>query len=119
MSNSRTPFDTIESAHGFVALLFEAVAEAKQTLDADSQAQASGDARRKDALRLASYNLAKLELHLNRSSRILNDLRSLRRLLYEERNKLAAANRAAVRPIQAPKRAAAPPPTNGAPVAAA
>ncbi len=118
MSDSRTPFDTIESAHGFVALLFEAVAEAKQTLDADSQAQASGNARRKDALRLASYNLAKLELHLNRSSRILNDLRSLRRLLYEERNRLAAHS-AAVKPLRTSKRAAPRLPTDGAPVAAA
>lgn len=118
MSESRTPFDTIESAHGFVALLFEAVAEAKLTLDADTQAQANGDARRTDALRLASYNLAKLELHLNRSSRILNDLRSLRRLLYEERKKLGAAKNGAVRPINAPKAVPAAP-TNGAPVAAA
>jgi hypothetical protein len=38
-----------------------------------------------DALRLAVYNLEKLEMHVNRSSRILNDLRTLRRLLFEER----------------------------------
>jgi hypothetical protein len=39
-----------------------------------------------DALRIALDNLEKLELHVNRSSRILNDLRSLRRLLFEERD---------------------------------
>jgi hypothetical protein len=38
-----------------------------------------------DALRLALYNLEKLEFHFHKSVRILNDLRSLRRLLFEER----------------------------------
>jgi hypothetical protein len=33
-----------------------------------------------------SYNLAKLNLHITTSRRILNDLRSLRRLLLAERN---------------------------------
>jgi hypothetical protein len=41
--------------------------------------------RRKEALLLVSYNLAKLNLHITSSRRILNDLRSLRRLLLAER----------------------------------
>jgi hypothetical protein len=41
--------------------------------------------RRKEALLLVSYNLAKLNLHITTSRRILNDLRSLRRLLLAER----------------------------------
>ena len=41
--------------------------------------------RRKEALLLVSYNLAKLNLHITTSRRILNDLRTLRRLLLAER----------------------------------
>jgi len=37
-------------------------------------------------LRLALYNLEKLAIHMNKSRRVLNDLRSLRRLLLEERS---------------------------------
>jgi len=34
--------------------------------------------------------LAKLELHINRSGRILDDLRTLRRLLFEERGSVGS-----------------------------
>jgi hypothetical protein len=77
-------FETLESAHSFVALLAETVAEAKHELEGDVDRE-SAASRRRDALRVALYNLAKLELHVNRSKRILNDLRTLRRLLFEER----------------------------------
>ena len=77
-------FETLESAHDFVALLAETAAEAKRELERDVQRESTGS-RRMDALRLAVYNVDKLELHLNRSRRILNDLRTLRRLLFEER----------------------------------
>jgi len=66
--------------------LSEVVVETKKTINGDVESEASSKApRRLDALRLAFYNLEKLELHLNKSVRILNDLRSLRRLLFEER----------------------------------
>ena len=61
------------------------MAEAKQELEGDVEREASAS-RRKDALRIALYNVAKLELHMNQSRRILNDLRTLRRLLFEERS---------------------------------
>jgi len=76
-------FGTLESAHSFVDLLGEAVAEAKHELEGDVDRE-SAASRRRD-LRIALYNLAKLELHVNRSKRILDDLRILRRLLFEER----------------------------------
>ena len=41
--------------------------------------------RRKQGLLLVSYNLAKLEGHMTTSRRILNDLRTLRRVLMSER----------------------------------
>lgn len=77
-------FETLESAHDFVALLATTVAEAKRDLEGDVKRE-SAATRRRDALRIALYNLAKLELHVNQSRRILNDLRTLRRLLFEER----------------------------------
>jgi uncharacterized membrane protein YccC len=80
------PFDSIESAYDFVRILCSAVADAKRDLEGDIQRESSSkSSRRLDALRLAFYNVDKLELHVNRSRRILNDLRSLRRLLFEER----------------------------------
>ncbi|MFZ0418525.1 MAG: hypothetical protein WAM04_10495 [Candidatus Sulfotelmatobacter sp.] len=79
-------FDSIESAHEFVALLAETVREAKQEVEADVQRESSSDSpRRLDALRAALYSMEKLELHMSKSRRILNDLRSLRRLLFDER----------------------------------
>ena len=81
-----TTFESVESAHEFVRLLSEAAAEAKKDIAADVQREANSKfPRRLDALRIALYNLEKLEMHITRSRRILNDLRSLRRLLFEER----------------------------------
>ena len=81
-------FETLESAYDFVALLAETVSEAKRELEGDVQRESASDhSRRLDALRVALYSLDKLELHVNRSQRILNDLRSLRRLLFEERGR--------------------------------
>lgn len=80
-------FESLESAHSFVTLLAETVTEAKNQLDGDLVRE-SADSRRRDALRIAHYNLAKLELHVNSTRRILNDLRTLRRLLFEERRRI-------------------------------
>ncbi|MGD0569415.1 MAG: hypothetical protein ABSA78_13515 [Candidatus Sulfotelmatobacter sp.] len=83
---SGRPFDSIESAHEFVALLVETVRDAKRDVEADIQRESDSAApRRLDALRTTLYSMEKLELHMNKSRRILNDLRSLRRLLFEER----------------------------------
>jgi hypothetical protein len=83
---SASPFDSIESAHDFIVLLGETVADSKREIQADVDRESNRKApRRLEALRLALYNLDKLELHINKSRRILNDLRSLRRLLFEER----------------------------------
>jgi len=79
-------FDSIESAHEFVTLLAEAVLQAKREIELDVQRESSaGYSRRAEALQITLYSLQKLELHTHRSGRILNDLRSLRRLLFEER----------------------------------
>jgi hypothetical protein len=80
------PFESIESTYDFFRLLSEAVAEAKREIEVEiERASASKSSRRVDALRVASYSVGKLELHVIQSCRILNDLRSLRRLLFAER----------------------------------
>ena len=82
----QTPFDTVENAHDYVRLLVEAIAEAKGEIEADlgEAAEAKSD-RRVQALRIVQFKLDKLEQHLQSSSRLLNDLRTLRRLLLDER----------------------------------
>lgn len=83
---AETPFDSIESSHQYVALLAQAIEEARLDVEGDvAMAMADGANRRREALQLVLYNLTKLESHMNASRRILNDLRTLRRLLLEER----------------------------------
>jgi len=60
--------------------------QARRDVEAEIALAASeGADRRLEALQLVSYNLAKLNLHMTTSRRILNDLRTLRRLLLAER----------------------------------
>jgi len=81
-----TPFDSIEGSHEYVAMLSEAIEEARRDVEEELVAAERDSAdRRKEALLLVSYNLAKLNLHITTSRRILNDLRMLRRLLLAER----------------------------------
>jgi hypothetical protein len=62
------------------------VAEARREVEEEIASATRDHAdRRKEALLLVSYNLAKLHLHITTSRRILNDLRTLRRLLLAER----------------------------------
>jgi hypothetical protein len=83
---AETPFDSIEGSHEYVAMLAESLDEARRDVEAEiSAAEHDRADRRKEALLLVSYNLAKLNLHITTSRRILNDLRMLRRLLLAER----------------------------------
>ncbi|MBI1791151.1 MAG: hypothetical protein HYR60_26785 [Acidobacteria bacterium] len=87
-----TPFDSIEGSYEYVELLTEVIAETRRDVEADlAQAERDGAERRKQALLLVSFNLSKLESHMTNSRRILNDLRTLRRLLLDERRPLAAS----------------------------
>ena len=88
----QTPFDTVENAHDYVRLLVEAIAEAKSEIAADLGADAKTQPQRRvEALRLVQFKLDKLEQQLQSSSRLLNDLRTLRRLLFDERPESTAA----------------------------
>jgi hypothetical protein len=79
-----TPFDSIESAQEFVELLLETVREVQLEIDADIAISSQPEAeRRLQALQLVAHNLSKLTFHVSKTRRILNDLRTLRRLLLE------------------------------------
>ena len=81
-----TPFDNIESAEQFVALLIEAIEESRRDVDADiALAEGNRSGRSKKALKLVSANLMKLRQYMTASRRILKHLRTLRRLLLQER----------------------------------
>src|ERR1700693_5515256 len=87
---SETPFDSIESSYEYVALLAEVMEESLRDVEAQiALATAEKADRRKHALQLVSYNLSKLSTHMCSSRLILNDLRTLRRLLLAEREPLA------------------------------
>jgi hypothetical protein len=84
--NGATPFDSVEGAHEYLGLLFDAIVDAKHEVENDIQAAEDPKfPRRLEALRLVLFKLEKLEQHVTSSSRLLNDLRSLRRLLLDER----------------------------------
>lgn len=78
----QTPFESIESTQEFVELLMSAVDDATNEVLSDME---GAQGRRQEALLLVSHKLHVLSTHLTKSRRILNDLRTLRRLLLEER----------------------------------
>jgi hypothetical protein len=115
----QSPFESLESAHEFVALFAEAVADSRREVEADVEREAAaGFPRRLEAVRLALYNLEKLQVHVTKSRRILNDLRCLRRLLLEERKSPALAAKPKAVPAAAAAPAARVPTTAGRAIAA-
>ena len=92
---SETPFDNIESSHEYVSMLEEAIDVALAEAEADlALADADRADRRQEAIQLVLFKMTKLKGHMTSSRRILNDLRTLRRLLLEERS-LAKVHRQA------------------------
>ena len=87
---SETPFDSVEGAHEYLSLLSDAIQDAKNEIEADIRAAEDPKfPRRLEALRLVSFKLEKLEQHVKGGRRVLNDLRTLRRLLLDEREESA------------------------------
>ena len=84
---TQTPFDSIESAYEYVGLLREAIDESYAEIqdDTDEAQRTNGAERRVQALRLVDLKLNQLRKHILASLIILNDLRTLRRLLLGER----------------------------------
>ena len=83
---SEAPFYTIESAQEYLMLLSQTIAEARSAVTTDIVTQgAAANSRHHQALLIVSYSLEKLGWHITASRRILNDLRTLRILLHQER----------------------------------
>jgi hypothetical protein len=81
---SAAAFESIESAQEYFELLAEVVLESQQAVQADIQVKVdSGSARHLEALRLIGFKLERLASHIKMSRRILNDLRMLRRMVYQ------------------------------------
>ena len=81
------PFANIESTQEYVRLLDETLLEAQDDIEKDIElAQQEKAMRRRDALYVVHYKLVQLRQHLCATSYILNDLRTLRRLLLGERS---------------------------------
>ena len=81
-----TPFDNIESARQFVELLIEAIEESRRDVNADiALLEGNRSGRTVSSFQLVSANLAKLSQHMTTSRRVSNQLRTLRRLLLQER----------------------------------
>lgn len=80
------PFESVESAQEFVDLLVQAIDETQTEIQDQLRAAVqAGHSRHEQALQLVTYKLQSLAQHMTTSRRILNDLRTLRRLLLEER----------------------------------
>lgn len=88
-----SPFHSLESAQEYISLLGTAVDDAIRDIQQDIEAAGTGHAgRRLEALRLVNYKLGRLRHQVSGTGRLLNDLRTLRRLLLGERTLKAASS---------------------------
>lgn len=83
------PFESIESAREFMDLLQDAVEEALRDVQ-ELRAADHMPPRREQALLLVLHKLKQLSANNHKTKRILNDLRTLRRLLFDERGEDAS-----------------------------
>jgi hypothetical protein len=80
------PFDSIESAQDFMAVLASIILDEMKDLKRDHEiALREREERRGQAIELALFKLKTLSCHIHKSRRALNDLRMLRRLILNER----------------------------------
>jgi hypothetical protein len=85
-------FDSIESAQDFMKVLADTILDSMKDLNGDRQAALQeGEPRRAEAIGLAIYKLKTLNCHIHKSRIILNDLRTVRRLILNERQPKARA----------------------------
>lgn len=86
MDAQRTPFDSIEGSLEYVGMLREAIRKANdQVLKESAIATSVKAGRRLEALRIVTYKLDRLDEHMKASHTLLNELRTLKRLLVGER----------------------------------
>jgi len=82
------PFEAIENAHQYIGLLIETIEAVTEEVKLEVEA-GEDPARMKDAMRIVLLKLSSLSSNMRNSSRILNDLRMLRRMLLSERREEA------------------------------
>jgi len=84
----QNPFDSLESAQEFLGLLREAIDDAYAGIldDLAAARQAGSGERRVDALLVVDHKLNQLRQNVLASLLLVNDLRTLRRLLLGERS---------------------------------
>jgi hypothetical protein len=86
MAQQHTPFDRIEGSLEYIGLLRETIQTTKSDIQKEvARAKSERAERRLEALHLVTYKLERLSRHIDSSHRLLNDLRTLRRLLLGER----------------------------------
>ena len=82
------PFESIENSHEYVSLLAEVIEETRAAIDEEIRVATDEKAeRRRAALGVVAHKLRQLHEHVSTSRRLLNDLRTLRRLLLAERSR--------------------------------
>lgn len=80
------PFDSIESAYEFMNILAQTILDNMKDLRRDFDfATRDGQERRARAIELAIFKCKALNCHVHKSRRTLNDLRTIRRLILNER----------------------------------
>lgn len=83
MTKSDRPFTTIESAHEYLTLLSEQIAEVTNDVIREiATATERKQERRAEAWQTVLYTLTKLQFNTASSRRLVNDLRTLRNLLF-------------------------------------
>ena len=83
MINRQAPFSTIESAHEFLALLGDEIDDAMADVREElATCTARTESRRVEAWQVVLFTLTKLSTRMAESRRLVNDLRSLRNLMY-------------------------------------
>lgn len=83
MTKSDRPFTTIESAHEYLTLLSDQTAEVmNEVMREIATCTERKQERRAEAWQTVLYTLTKLQFNTAGSRRLLNDLRTLRNLLF-------------------------------------
>lgn len=89
------PLESIESAYDYLDILAKTTLEVLCELKSDRDiAQRDGELRRAQAIDLAIFKLKMFLSYVCKSRRMLNDLRTLRRLILNERSSVMSASAA-------------------------
>ena len=90
MAGQKTPFENIEGALVYVTSLLDACRDAQTQVAAEIENVSEARPSRKlDALKLVDYKLQRLASHLVKGELLLKDLRRLRRIILDQRHRIA------------------------------